>query len=203
MSMAHLLAPSRGWPITLIRRLVNATSHHQGLVTTVFERALVVDAPGFGAWATGERAVAAAGEQGQRLLAKTEIAAVRANRVVVLLHGPWRPVDLRTSERFSVALQAEVFARGKRTGLVGRTIDISRGGMALSVADPIEGPEVVRLKWEQYQAHLPCEVVRTKEVRGLPVLHLRFRELNGPQAAFVRALVTDLEEREFDRQLTG
>jgi PilZ domain len=200
--MTRTLAPLPGWPITVIRMVRSAGVQHSGLVTTALARVLVVTAEGVDTWRANDKAVLAAGEHGQRLVTLGEVASIKANRAVLLAPADWRCLDLRTSERHEIRLTVAILFAGKRETVSGQTIDISRGGLAVETGGSIEAGDVeVLMRWNGFESHLPCSIVEVRDDGARHILHMRFRDLSGHQTAFVRSVVSEIEEREFHDDL--
>ncbi len=194
--------PLRGWPVTVIRTAHASTVHHPGVLTTVLAHVLVVTAEGIDTWKPRDAAVVAAGEHGERLVTLGEVGSVCGDRAVLLVPSPWRGLDLRTSERHQIRLKVVIFAQGRRDGVVGQTVDISKGGMAVESPVAIAATDLeVLVRWEQFESHLPCSIVGSRLVGTRHVHHLRFRALSSHQAAFVRSVVNEIEEHEFNADL--
>jgi hypothetical protein len=73
--------------------------------------------------------------------------------------------------------------------------DISNGGVAVAVATPPARTSVIISGSRGgFGANLPCDVVGVSDASTHSTLHLRFRELNMAERAFVRHLIRDAQK---------
>jgi hypothetical protein len=134
-----------------------------------------------------------AGTPGKRWVASGRFTAAQGEVVGFTLAGSWQPFDIRKSPRVAADLQAEVRSVLGQSKQPGRLIDISAGGMAVSVATKPGGSMLEVGIWANgYAAQLPCEVISTSPAGDAVVLHLKFQPLSPPQQAFVRQVVAGL-----------
>lgn len=134
-----------------------------------------------------------AGTPGKRWVASGKFVATQGEVVGFTLAASWQPFDIRKDPRVAADLQAEVRSVLGQSKQPGRLIDISAGGMAVSVASKPGGSALEVGIWANgYAAQLPCEVISTSQTEGGVVLHLKFQQLSAPQQAFVRQVVSTL-----------
>jgi PilZ domain-containing protein len=144
-------------------------------------------------WDAAAQLMLIAGTPGKRWVASGRFAAAQGEVVGFSLVSSWQPFDLRKSPRVSADLQAEVRSVLGQSKQPGRLIDISAGGMAVSVATKPGGSALEVAIWANgYAAQLPCEVISSNQADGGVVLHLKFQPLSPPQQAFVRQVVATL-----------
>ena len=144
-------------------------------------------------WDATKELLLIAGTPGKRWVSTGRFTAAQGEVVGFTLGSGWQPFDIRSSPRVAADLQAEVRSVLGQSKQPGRLIDISLGGMAVSVAAKPGGSALEVGIWANgYAAQLPCEVISTSQRDGAVVLHLKFQPLSPPQQAFVRQVVSTL-----------
>lgn len=133
------------------------------------------------------------GTPGSRFTAEAHFVARNADVAAFKLVTRWRALDLRKDPRFSTDLKAEVRSVLGNSRQEGRIIDISMGGAAVAVESRPGGSQVeVGISANGYSARLLCDVLSSAQVGNETVMHLRYKDLTPPQAAFIRQLVAAL-----------
>lgn len=133
------------------------------------------------------------GNPGSRFTAEAHFVARNADVAAFKLASRWRALDLRRDPRFNTDLKAEVRSVLGNSRQEGRIIDVSMGGAAVAVETRPGGSQVeVGVAANGYAARILCDVLSSSQVGTETILHLRFRDMTPPQAAFIRQLVAAL-----------
>lgn len=191
--MASVVAP--GTPITIVRR---SSPPEQWTAAVVVGRedsiaARVTNPPA--AWQPDVSYMVIQGAQGSRTFAICSFVAAKNDVAAFRFATHWRPLDLRKDRRYPADLQVEVRSVLGTSRQPGRLVDISMGGLAVTVETRPGGSQLEVNLWNGgYSASVPCELVRpTPAANGHTVLHLRFRDLTPPQQAFIRQFISSLQ----------
>ncbi len=189
--------PEPGTPVVLVLRSANAVQW-QGVLIALRDGAMAIrvkDPPQ--SWDTTLPYAVICGVPGSRTTAPATLVARNGDVAAFKVTGRWRPLDLRRARRFATDLSCEVKSVLGNSKQTGRIVDISAGGAAVSLESRPGGSQVEIGIWANgYAAHLLCDVLGSSNPGNHTVLHLRFRDLTAPQAAFVRQLVGQLTEAE-------
>ncbi|GMV85943.1 MAG: hypothetical protein AMXMBFR80_17980 [Dehalococcoidia bacterium] len=191
--MVSAVAP--GTPITIVRR---SSPPEQWTAAVVVARedsiaARVSDPPP--AWQPDGDYMIIQGSPGGRTFAICSFVAAKNGVAAFRLATHWRPLDLRKDRRYPADLQVEVRSVLGTSRQPGRLVDISMGGLAVTVETRPGGSQLEVSLWNGgYSASVPCELVRPTEApNGHTVLHLRFRELTPSRQAFIRQFIASLQ----------
>jgi hypothetical protein len=148
---------------------------------------------------SGARLLLFCGEVGRRVAAEAiAIDPYAPDGATFQLLSSWWPADTRSSERYQVRLRTGVRppGAGKAKEVLGVTLNVSLGGIAVEVLDPIEEREVeIMIGVEADVFAIPCDVVGTHQNRDSVVLRLQFKDLSPVQARLVERMVDIARQR--------
>ncbi len=109
--------------------------------------------------------------------------------------GDWWPADTRASERYPARLRSGVRTPGSENEILGVTVNVSLGGLAVEVFEPPGDERIeVAVGLQEELEYLPCEVVCAREGPDTVLLRLRFVDLDEQQADYVARLVEDVKQ---------
>lgn len=142
-------------------------------------------------FAPGEGVLIACGEVGDRVAALASFQSAADGAASFTRLSPWRPVNTRRDPRYRTHLRANV--RRTTGNLHATVIDISRGGLALAVAElPGVADFDVRVGLAKGSPYLPCRLISQRDSAEGKLLHIRFRVMDGAMRAYVDRLVGKL-----------
>jgi hypothetical protein len=177
-------------PIIVVEMGAVPPVQSSGTVVTVNSQAVAVRFPDGITFSPGKALLLITGVIGSRHVARGTWAGTRDGVSVFKLASAFRPFDARKDGRVPLQIRGEVRSvlGGSRQPCT--ILDVSAGGMAVTVASRPGGKSLqVVLTANGYSATLPCETVGASETDDETLLHLRFEELTASQRAFVRQLV--------------
>jgi hypothetical protein len=157
-------------------------------------RGFVVEVTFEGRWPLkdGQDVILASGSPGNRVAALARFWLVKGNAAIFKRMSPWRPVDTRAFTRFAVQLRAHVRDDSGNNRWTGATIDLSLGGLAVTVPGTV-GSGIVEVALGGPDApFLPCRVVGVDEEDDGTVLHLAFISAGEAERAVIQSLVDEL-----------
>jgi hypothetical protein len=135
--------------------------------------------------------VLAAGEPGSRAVALARFKQMRGNTAIFMRQSPWRPVDARSFARYPARIRATVHGTGDGQEVKATTLDISLGGVAVSVRGQV-ALEELEISLGRGAERLPCHVVSARPGKGATILHLAFGELSDEALSRIEQLVARL-----------
>ncbi len=135
----------------------------------------------------------ACGPIGERVALLARVRDVGDGRAVFVRQSPWRAVDTRSFPRFPTNVPAVLVVGDERIN--GTVVDVSLGGMAIEVEQPIEAESLdVRIGEDGEPSLLPCLVVSKQQRPDRTVLHVEFGILGDEAAVCVERLVADVSD---------
>ena len=143
--------------------------------------------------APGDDVILAGGPTGTRMAALARFKEMKGEVAVFKRMSPWRPVDTRSFTRFPVELRAVVVGEHEDSPRHGRTLDISRGGLAVLIDDgSLESESLEVALGNPDTPYIPCRVVDQRTVAEGTILHLAFTEMGATEQRCIDALVDEL-----------
>lgn len=191
------VSPQPGMPVLIVRRSAQALQWQAKILATKdASLALRVPQPPQ-TWDADGPYVLICGRPGSRVTAPAAFVAQKGETVAFKITGRWKQLDLRKDHRFPTDLKAEVRSVLGSSRQMGRVIDISLGGAAVTVESRPGGSQVeIGILANGYSARILCDVLNVSTSGEDAILHLKFRDMSAPHRAFIRQLVGQLMEAE-------
>jgi hypothetical protein len=184
-------APGAGVATTMVQRGVSQPLSAEGLFAGQHAFRVSIAMTEICPFEAGEGVLLACGEIGDRVAALAAFQGFAEGVAVFTRLSPWRPVNTRRHPRYRTELRANV--RRKAGNLHATVVDISRGGLALTVDElPGVADFDVRVGTKKGSPYLPCRLIYQRDDAEGKLLHIRFREMDGAMCAYVDRLIGEL-----------
>ncbi len=193
MDAASLWAAEAGAPVEVLPRTGGKNPWCYGVLGTARGFLVEVDITGICPLEPHDDVILAGGPTGSRMAALARFREMKDSVAVFKRMSPWRPVDTRAFTRFPVELRTVVVGEHEDSARHGRTLDLSRGGLAVLIDDGTLESETLDVAFgDANSPYLPCRVVGRRSVGDGTILHLAFAEMGKREQACIDALVDEL-----------